>query len=116
MTAMFVYVTAADAEEARQIGLTVVRERLAACANVLGGMTSIFRWRGAVEESTEAVLIMKTENDRLPQLIDRVKALHSYESPCVVAMPIAQGDAAFLHWIRDETREGRESTGLPDID
>jgi len=113
---MFVYVTAADAEEARQIGRTVVQERLAACANVLGGVTSIFHWRGAVEEATEAVLIMKAESDRLPKLIDRVKTLHSYETPCVVALPIAQGNPAFLHWIRDETREGRESTGLPDID
>ena len=59
---------------------------------------------------------MKTESDRLDQLIERVKTLHSYESPCVVGMPIAQGVPAFLDWVRDETREGRESTGLPDLD
>jgi periplasmic divalent cation tolerance protein len=102
MSAMFVYVTAPSPEEAARIGRAVVEERLAACANVLDGMHSIYRWRGRLEEAKEVVLILKTRAERLPELTARVKALHSYEVPCVVALPIAGGNAAYLDWISAE--------------
>jgi periplasmic divalent cation tolerance protein len=105
MSAMFVYVTTADAAEATRIGRAVVERRLAACANILDGMRSVYWWDGVVQEASETVLILKTWNDRLPDLIDAVKGLHSYDCPCIEAIDIAEGSPAFLEWIRRETRQ-----------
>lgn len=103
MSSLFVYVTAASTDEAAKIGRTLVEERLCACANVLAPVRSIYWWKGAVEEGNEAVLVMKTTEARLSQLTERVRALHSYDCPCVVALPIAGGNPAFLDWIASET-------------
>ena len=103
MAVSFCYVTAGSREEALAIGRTVVEERLAACANVLDGMSSIYWWQGAVEEGSEVVIIAKTTAGRVGTIIDRVKALHSYSVPCVVALPIESGNPAFMQWIADET-------------
>jgi periplasmic divalent cation tolerance protein len=100
---LFVYVTASDASEAERIGEAVVDERLAACANVLDGMRSIFRWEGSVHKGREAILILKTREDLLEALKERVVELHSYDLPCVVALPIADGHAPYLDWIVTET-------------
>lgn len=102
MSACFVYITAGDAAEARQIGRSLVEERLAACANVLDRMTSIYRWEGAVREEAEAVLIVKTVPDCLQALTERVKALHSYDCPCIVAWSLSGGNADFLDWVASE--------------
>jgi periplasmic divalent cation tolerance protein len=106
MTVMFVYVTAAEAAEALRIGRAVIEARLAACANVLDGMRSVYWWEGAVEEGSEAVLILKTTADRLDALVARVKALHSYDVPCIEAIPVAGGNPAFLDWVERETAPG----------
>lgn len=98
-----VYMTAATAEEARRIGAALVAERLAACANVIDGMCSVYRWEGKVQNDAEAVLIAKTREDLLDALTERVKALHSYAIPCVVGLPIVGGNADFLDWIGAET-------------
>ena len=103
MAVMFVYATAADAAAAERIGRAVVEERLAACANVLPGMRSIYWWQGKLEEGAEAVLILKTTRARLAALIARVKALHSYDCPCIEALEIADGNSDFLAWIEAET-------------
>lgn len=100
---LFVYVTAADAAEAERIAETVVEERLAACGNVLDGMRSIFRWQGSVQKGHEAVLILKTREDLFEELKERIVALHSYELPCVVALPVASGHEPFLEWVGEET-------------
>ncbi len=103
MAAMFVYVTAADVAEARRLGRTVVEERLAACANILPGATSIYRWDGAVTEAEEAVLIVKSTEALAPALTERLRALHSYDVPCIIVVPIAGGSPDFLAWIEAET-------------
>lgn len=103
MSACFVYITTGDAAEARRIGRVLVEERLAACANVHQPVTSIYRWQGAVEEDSEAALIAKTMQERLPALVERVTALHSYDCPCVVSWPLSGGNPAFLDWIAAET-------------
>jgi len=103
MTYCLVYMTAATAEEARRIGAALVEERLCACANVIDGMTSVYRWQGEVQNDSEAVLIAKTRQDLLDALTARVKALHSYEIPCVVGIPIIGGNSEFLDWIGSET-------------
>ena len=100
---MVVYVTAADAAEADRIGRAVVVERLAACANVLPAMRSIYWWEGAVTEGNEAVLILKTTAARLAALMARVKALHSYDCPCIEAWPVADGNPDYLAWVARET-------------
>ena len=103
MDLRFVYMTAGSREEARRIGRTLVEERLAACVNILDGMNSLYWWQGAVQDEQETVLIAKTRAGLLERLTERVKALHSYRCPCVVALPIAGGNPAFLQWIADET-------------
>jgi periplasmic divalent cation tolerance protein len=103
MAVSFCYVTARSREEALTIGRTVVQERLAACANMLDGMTSIYWWRGALEQATEAVLILKTRAELVERLTARIRELHSYECPCVVALPIAAGNPDYLDWIARET-------------
>jgi periplasmic divalent cation tolerance protein len=103
MSAVFVYVTASDRAEALRIGRALVEERLAACANVLDGMTSVFHWNGAVQEAAEAVLILKSRGDLAGKLTARTRELHSYECPCVVVLPISEGNPAYLEWIERET-------------
>jgi periplasmic divalent cation tolerance protein len=103
MPAMFVYVTASSREEALNIGRTLVGERLAACANIFDGVSSIYWWQGRLIEEGEVSLILKSTSDLIPALITRVKQLHSYDCPCVVALPIAQGNPDYLDWVDKET-------------
>ena len=98
-----IYITARDEAEARRIGETLVAERLAACANIQP-IRSIYRWQGKMEEASEAALLLKTRADLVNQAIARVKALHSYEVPCIVATPIERGNPAYLEWINESTR------------
>jgi periplasmic divalent cation tolerance protein len=103
MPVMFVYVTAADVTEAKTLGRKLVEEQLAACANILPGATSIFRWQGKVEEAEEVVLILKTTEQKLERLIERAKSLHSYDCPCIEALPVVEGNRDFLEWVVRET-------------
>lgn len=103
MTAILMYSTAPTKDEAQRIARTVVDERLAACANVIAGVTSMYWWEGSVQEDVEAVIIMKTRADLVEALTSRVRDLHSYQCPCVVAVPIEGGNAEFLQWIAAET-------------
>ncbi len=103
MTLATIYITAASRDEALTIGRAVVKARLAACANVFPGVTSVYWWEGSCQEDSEAALILKTRRDLVDQLVAKVKELHSYECPCVVALPIAGGNKDFLDWISKET-------------
>lgn len=100
---VLVYVTAPTVRAAERLGLAVVEEGLAACANVIGPVRSVFRWKGKIERGREAVLILKTRKTRVRTLTGRIKALHSYAVPCVVALPILGGNEDFLAWIGAET-------------
>jgi periplasmic divalent cation tolerance protein len=99
MDIRFIYMTAGSADEARAIGADLVQRRLAACVNILEPMQSLYVWEGALQEAREAVLIAKTTAARVPEVIDRVKALHSYECPCVVSLPVEAGHHPFLEWV-----------------
>lgn len=94
-----VYMTAASKAEARRLARVLVEEKLAACVNVLGQIESVYRWKGRVENGSEVALIAKTRRSKLPKLIALVKDLHSYEVPCIVALPIKGGNKDFLAWI-----------------
>ena len=88
-----------------EIGRTLVEERLAACVNVLAPMTSIYRWRGAVERESEQQLIIKTTRTRVPALQARLAALHPYELPEFVVVAGADSSAPYLDWIVESTSE-----------
>jgi len=100
---VMLYVTAGSPEEAGRIGRTLVEERLVACVNVIPSMHAIYRWQGRIEEAQECVILAKTRRERVASCIARIRALHSYECPCVVALPIAEGNPAFLDWITEQT-------------
>ncbi|MFP3944441.1 MAG: divalent-cation tolerance protein CutA [Alphaproteobacteria bacterium] len=101
----FVYVTAGSREEALAIARAAVGERLAACANILGDITSVYRWEGAVQEDTETSLILKTTAANLPALTERIREVHSYTVPCVVtwALDPEAGNPEFLEWLEAES-------------
>ena len=103
--AISVYVIAADMAEAERIAEALVAERLAACVNILGPVRSVYRWQGAVERADEVAMIAKSTEALFDALNARVRALHSYDTPAIVAWPIVAGDAAYLDWIGAETGE-----------
>lgn len=99
------YITTGNAAEAERIAEALVGERLAACANILPGVASIYRWRGKVERASEAVVIVKTRGDLADAAVARVRAIHGYEVPGVVVVPIEAGNPDYLRWLAEETRE-----------
>lgn len=99
-----VYVTAASAAEAERIASRVVEEGLAACANVFTRIRSIYRWQGRLHRDPESALILKTTAGRRRALMARIRALHSYQVPCIVAWPIAAGHRPYLDWVAAECR------------
>jgi periplasmic divalent cation tolerance protein len=103
MSVLFIYVTVPSAIEAEKIAHAVVSEHLAACANIIPGMKSVYRWQGKIEQRDEVVLILKTQEKLFPAVEARVKALHGDETPCIVALPVAMGNEDFLRWIIAET-------------
>lgn len=96
--------TFADREEARRVASALLERRLIACANVFPAGDSLYRWAGEVVAEPETVMICKTAADRVEALRDAVVELHSYEVPCVVALPAVGGLAAYLDWVAEETR------------
>lgn len=103
MAARLVYVTAPSLAEAERLGRLAVEARLAACANILPGMRSLYWWKGALESAEETVLVLKTREELVPALTEALTKAHSYEVPCVVALPILAGNKDFLAWIDAET-------------
>lgn len=105
MTPILVYILCADAAEAEKIGRTMVTARLAACANIFPQGRSIYRWQGAIEEASETALILKTRHDLFASLAKEARALHSYKTPCIIALPILTGTPDFLDWLATNTKE-----------
>jgi periplasmic divalent cation tolerance protein len=103
MDVVFAYVTTGSVEEAERLARAVVSERLAACANMIPGMRSVYWWQDEMGEAEETIVVFKTRRDRFDALAARVKALHSYECPCVVALPVTAGLPAYLGWIFSES-------------
>lgn len=95
--------TAPDATVAAQIARTLVDERLAACANLVPQVRSIYRWQGRLEDDTEVLMVIKTRADRVAALADRLRALHPYEVPELIVLPVVGGLAPYLSWMRAET-------------
>jgi periplasmic divalent cation tolerance protein len=103
MSVISVYAVFSDANEAERIGRLVVEERLAACANVLGPIRSIYRWNCAIESSEEVAAIFKTRHDQADALIARIAGLHSYDVPCIASWPIEKILGSYAEWVEDST-------------
>ncbi len=99
-----VLVTCASVAEARRIGRGAVEKKLAACANILVGVESIYRWKGKVERAREVLVVMKTTVARLRELEREVKRVHSYEVPEFVVLPVVAGSREYLKWIEENAR------------
>lgn len=104
-TPRLLYMTARDKTEAFQIGEALVNEKLVACVNIFSGMESIYHWEGKLCKENEVVVIAKTTSDLVQAVVDRVIKLHSYAVPCVVAIPILEGNPGFLNWVENETKK-----------
>ena len=103
MSELLVFCTCPDAETARRIADSLVEQHLAACVNILPGMTSVYRWKGEVHHDQEHLLLAKTRRERLDELKVHVVMQHPYELPEVIAVEIAAGLDAYLSWIRSQT-------------
>ena len=102
MPVNFIYMTAGSKAEAQKIGKALLDSRLAACVNILDNMESIYRWEEKIQVDSEVVLIAKTTETLVPQLIEKVKSIHSYDCPCIVSLPVLNGYPPFLDWIQTE--------------
>jgi periplasmic divalent cation tolerance protein len=105
---ILILVTAGSETEAETIAKTLVEERLVACVNIISPIRSLYRWEEKVADEREWLLIIKTPASHFSVVEARVKALHSYQVPEVIAVPIQAGSEAYLRWIREETVEKRE--------
>ena len=98
-TYIIVMVTTASKQEAEKIAQRVLKERLIACANIIGPVSSIFHWAGKIEKAEEYLLLMKSRKDLFEKLAETVKALHSYELPEILVLPIVESSKTYLDWL-----------------
>jgi len=96
-------ITAGSYEEAHKIAEALVRGGKAACVNIVPKASSLFRWRGKVEEAEESLLLVKTRAELFPEVVRVVKEIHSYEVPEIIALPVVDGDPDYLAWLAKET-------------
>lgn len=99
-----VFCTVPDAQTAESIARAVVSDGLAACVNILPAVRSIYQWKGALCDDTELLLVVKTARTVSGRLSERIRGLHPYETPEVVAVPLSGGSTPYLAWVRGETR------------
>ena len=104
MKIYLVYITAKNQSEAKKLSTLLVKERYVACANIIQGEDSIYRWKGKIVRTKESIIFAKTNKKMIPKLIKKVRSIHSYDCPCIVFLPIADGNRDFLKWVDMETR------------
>jgi len=102
--ALLVLTTLPNSDAAADLAKKVVGEKLAACANVMPAVRSIYRWQGALQDENEVLVLLKTRQARFDKLKARILELHPYDVPEVIAIPVEQGHGAYLDWIANETR------------
>ncbi len=104
MKLVLAYITAKDRTEANRLASMLVKEKLAPCVNIIPSVHSHYIWKGRVEKSREAVLIVKTLVKNKKKLIAKVKSVHSYECPCILFLEVKGGNADYLKWLADSVR------------
>ncbi|MBM4241735.1 MAG: divalent-cation tolerance protein CutA [Euryarchaeota archaeon] len=97
-----VYITTSGEEESKKIADRLVREKLAGCVNIVPAIESIYLWKGEIDNDSESLLIAKTKVDNLNNIIKRVKEIHSYDIPCILAIPVIHGSKDYLEWLESE--------------
>lgn len=103
MEAIVVYITVPTEEEASRIAKTIVEERIAGCVNIVKGIRSIYNWQGKIEDDEELLMIIKTQRHLFEPLKRRVKELHSYTVPEIIALPIIEGSEDYIKWLKEVT-------------
>lgn len=103
-----VFVTVGSSEEGERVAASLVEEKLAACVNRIGPVHSTYRWEGKVEKSSEELLIIKTRQGLFEQLKKRVRELHSYSVPEIIALPIVEGNESYLNWLGEQLLPSRK--------
>jgi len=98
-----IYSTTGNIEESRKIARILVEEKLVACVNIIPKIDSVYRWKGKIEEDNESVILAKTKDENVKKTIQRIREIHSYETPDIVALKIDKGLKKYLDWIVDET-------------
>ncbi len=106
--AIAVFITAANKDEAARLAEMLVEARRAACVQILPGMESVYRWQGKIERQPEVLLIAKTLRSKFAELEREVRAVHSYETPEIVAVPIVNGSAPYLEWLMASVKSDSE--------
>ncbi len=102
---IFVYITCKNKEEAMSIGKSLVTIKLAGCVNILEQMTSIYEWEGNLEVTEEVVIIAKTNESLFNEIISHVKKIHSYTVPCILSIPIQNGNEEYLKWLESGLKD-----------
>jgi len=101
---LVIFCTCPDRKSAEGIATALVDERLAACVNLLPGLTSIYRWQDSVRREPECLLLIKSTAACFEALRSRLRALHPYEVPEIIALPVSHGDPAYLQWLTENTQ------------
>lgn len=105
MTEVRILLSTIDSEDrAEQIARTLIEERKVACVNILPGLTSVYHWNGALEHSSEHLLIIKTTSDKVETTVNRLKDIHPYEVPEIIVLDVVDGLPSYLEWVVSETR------------
>jgi periplasmic divalent cation tolerance protein len=104
MNINLIYITAGNKVEARTLGRALVESKLAACVNIIDNMNSMYVWQGEIQDDKEVILIAKTTEAKVPELLEKVKALHSYDCPCILSIPVSGGNKEFMDWIANEVK------------
>jgi len=103
--AIIVFMTASNGEEAARLADMLVGAHLAACVQILPEMESVYRWQGKIERAPEILLLAKTTKSKFEELEREVRALHSYDTPEIIAVPVVAGSAAYLDWLIESTKK-----------
>ncbi len=103
MSEIVVFITASNEDEAAKIAKALVEARLAACVNIIRSIRSIYSWQGKIEDDTEVLMIAKTQKALFDALSKKVKELHSYSTPEIIALPVVEGSEDYINWLREST-------------